>query len=110
MVADGDDQQAVWRLIYRGAQVAELEVDDSDFPWLHAHLRAVPAFEELRPLFEGELKQIEADEPAWEATYNRIRKDFELLDLNGTPVAEFLLRIDGDRAWWRWSDTPFDAG
>ncbi|MEV6847472.1 hypothetical protein [Actinoplanes sp. NPDC051411] len=26
----------------------------------------------------------------------------------GNEVPEFLLHIQGDEAWWRWSDEPFD--
>ena len=26
---------------------------------------------------------------------------------DGRPVPEFLLHVDGDDAWWRWSDEPF---
>jgi hypothetical protein len=27
---------------------------------------------------------------------------------DGRDVPEYLLHIDGDEAWWRWSDEPFD--
>ncbi|MDK0524423.1 hypothetical protein [Streptomyces sp. ML-6] len=29
-------------------------------------------------------------------------------DAPGGPVAEFLLHIEGDRAWFRWNDEPFE--
>jgi hypothetical protein len=45
--------------------------------------------------------------PVWEAAYDRIRQAVRLLAPDGRPVAEFLLHIDGDDAWWRWSDEPF---
>lgn len=27
---------------------------------------------------------------------------------SGEAVAEFLLHVEGDGAWWRWSDTAFE--
>ncbi|MBX6751337.1 MAG: hypothetical protein IRY85_17015 [Micromonosporaceae bacterium] len=32
----------------------------------------------------------------------------DLRNPEGRDVPEFLLHIDGDQAWWRWSDEPFD--
>jgi hypothetical protein len=63
-----------------------------------------------QPLFEDELRQLDhLDEDAapWEAAYDRIRQAVRLLAPDGRPAAEFLLHIDGDDAWWRWSDEPF---
>ncbi|MEE1941937.1 hypothetical protein V1L54_21440 [Streptomyces sp. TRM 70361] len=51
------------------------------------------------------------DEEHWaerEKVHDRIRKTISLTAPSG-PVAEFLLHIDGDRAWFRWSDRPFDG-
>ncbi|MFJ6982810.1 MULTISPECIES: hypothetical protein [unclassified Streptomyces] len=44
---------------------------------------------------------------AWEAVYARIGEAVELVAPDG-PVAEFLLHIEDDRAWFRWNDEPFD--
>ncbi len=42
------------------------------------------------------------------AAYNAIRTVVTLRYPEGHEVPEFLLHIDGDVAWWRWSDEPFD--
>ena len=43
----------------------------------------------------------------WEAAYRRIRDVVRLLAPDGRPVPEFLLHIEGEDVWWRWSDEPF---
>ena len=45
---------------------------------------------------------------AWETTYARVRAATYLVDPGGVRMPEFLLHIDGDEAWWRYSDEPFD--
>jgi hypothetical protein len=67
-----------------------------------------PGFEPLRPLFVEE-QALAEDEPddAWEDAYDRIRAAVELRYPDGGSVPEFILHIDGDDAWWRWSDEPF---
>jgi hypothetical protein len=100
----------VWRL-YRGDElVAELVVTGADFPWLNATVRATPAFDELRPLFLEELRlldRLDPDAEAWEAVYDRVRQEVSLERPDGFAVPEFLLHVDGEDAWWRWSDEPF---
>jgi hypothetical protein len=51
----------VWLLRSGGKVVAELQVNDSDFPWLLAHVVALPGFEELRPLFDEELRWLDPE-------------------------------------------------
>jgi hypothetical protein len=95
----------------RGAElIAEFVVTGGDFPWLNARVRAMPGFEEVRPLFEQELRaveQIDDDVGSWQAAYDRIRSTVSLLHPEGHPVPEFLLHVDGEDAWWRWNDEPF---
>jgi hypothetical protein len=43
----------------------------------------------------------------WERLYDPIRENLTLVAPTG-PVAEFLLHVEGDTAWFRWADTPFD--
>lgn len=43
----------------------------------------------------------------WEAAYRRIREVVRLLAPDGRTVPEFLLHIEDEDAWWRWSDEPF---
>ena len=90
--------------------IAELIVTGGDFPWLNARIRAMPGFEAVRPLFEEELralKHIDDDLGSWQAAYDRIRGAVSLYYPEDRPVPEFLLHVDGEDAWWRWSDEPF---
>jgi hypothetical protein len=97
--------------LYRGGElIAELEVTERDFPWLYARLHPRPGFEELRPLFAEEQRLAESeDDDAWQGAYDRVRAAVELRYPDGRAVPEFLLHVDGDDAWWRWSDEPFDV-
>ncbi|CAM5599425.1 hypothetical protein STENM327S_02937 [Streptomyces tendae] len=76
-------------------------------------VRPVPgesAYGAVRELFARELALAEADDTEhwtrWEAVYAEIERRVRLVSPDG-PVAEFLLHIEGDRAWFRWSDEPF---
>jgi len=63
-----------------------------------------------RQFFDAELRLVDdlhSDAAAWEASYQQIRQTVSLVDPAGQAVPEFLLHIDGNHAWWRWSDTPF---
>jgi len=86
-------------------------VTDSDFPWLYGRVVARPGFAEVRPLFVEELPLIDEidsdDGAAWDAVYARIRATVRLVYPDGRNVPEFILHIDGDLAWWRWSDESF---
>ncbi|MBO0822801.1 MAG: hypothetical protein J2P27_02955 [Actinobacteria bacterium] len=101
---------SVWRLRRGDELVAELVVTGGDFPWLNATVRATPAFDELRPLFVEELSlldRLDQDVEAWEAAYDRVRREVILERPDGFAVPEFLLHVDGEDAWWRWSDESF---
>lgn len=67
-------------------------------------------FGAVRPLFEEELRALEHiddDLGSWQAAYDRIRSSVTLHYPEGRPVPEFLLHIDNEDAWWRWSDESF---
>jgi hypothetical protein len=101
-----------WRLYREQELLGELVVTDADFPWLNARFQAAPAFETVRPLFEEELRLADAvddDVDAWQAAYARVRDAVSLAAPGGRRVPEFLLHIQGEDAWWRWSDEPFPA-
>jgi hypothetical protein len=111
----GNQSGAVWRL-YRGAQsVAELVVVEADWPWMSAKVETAPGFAEVRELFEADLRAAErvedddSDEAlaAADTAQQRIRDAVRLTYPDGADVPEFMLHVDGDQAWWRWSDTPF---
>ncbi|WP_411098572.1 hypothetical protein [Streptomyces sp. x-45] len=90
--------------------IGEILIDDADFPWLSGRFREGPAYGGVRELFARELALAEADDAEhwarWEAAYAEIERRVRLVSPDG-PVAEFLLHIQGDRAWFRWSDEPF---
>lgn len=73
--------------------------------------RFVPAegFADVEPLFDRELLLVE-EEAVFEeldAVVGEISEKLQLIGPAG-PVAEFLLHIDGEPAWFRWSDEPFE--
>src|SRR5262245_28343067 len=96
------ERGGVWRLA-RGEEIlADLVVTGGDLPWLNAQVHPAPGFEDVRPLFDDELRRLDHldDDPGpWEAAYLRIRQTVHLLAPDGRPVPEFLLHIDGDQAW-----------
>jgi hypothetical protein len=100
--------EQVWRLMQGEELPAELVVTGGDFPWLNARIRAMPGFEAVRPLFE--------EAPGAGAhrrrrlLASRLRPHPRAVSLHnpeGRPVPEFLLHVDGNDAWWRWSDESF---
>jgi hypothetical protein len=105
----------LWTLVKGDEVVGEILVDDHDFPWFFGRFTAAPGFAEVRHLFEAEatLSGLMQDDdsvyPAWEAAYLQIRAAVELCGPSGTPVAEFLLHIDGEHVGFRWTDEPFSA-
>ncbi|GAA2473838.1 hypothetical protein GCM10010406_07240 [Streptomyces thermolineatus] len=103
----------VWRVVGRDGTVGEITVDGSgDFPWLGGRFTPGPAHDAVKPLFERELallERIDEDPEAWEAARAEVERAVDLVSPQG-PVAEFLLHVDGDRAWFRWSDEPFSGG
>jgi hypothetical protein len=108
-----DHQGGAWTLRRRddGRIVADLFVTGGDFPWLNARVDSREGLEEVRPLFAEELRLLDAideDVESWERAYEAIRNAVTLQHPEGREVPEFLLHIDGNEAWWRWSDEPFD--
>ncbi|MEV0179765.1 hypothetical protein AB0I54_10760 [Streptomyces sp. NPDC050625] len=100
---------SVWRVRSGGEAVGEILIDDMDFPWLSGRFTPGPAFGSVRELFARELALADRDDDweLWEEAYEEIRRRVSLSSPDG-PVPEFLLHIEGDRAWFRWSDEPFD--
>ncbi|MEW1914820.1 hypothetical protein AB0442_41755 [Kitasatospora sp. NPDC085895] len=99
----------VWRLT-RGAElVGEIEIGEADFPWLAGTFRPGPGYPAVAPWFAETLALLEAEEheERFDEAYDRIAEALTLSSPEG-PVAEFLLHIDGDQVWFRWSDEPFD--
>ncbi|MEV4476305.1 hypothetical protein [Nonomuraea sp. NPDC049504] len=92
-----------WRLSCGDELCGEITVDDVDWPWTYGVFVATPMFAKVKPLFERELgllEEIGEDSRAWEAAYDEVAAAASLVSPRG-PVAEFLLHIEGDRAWFR---------
>lgn len=86
----------IWRLRRGDETVADLVVTGSDFPWLNATVRPHPGFDELRAVFDDELRlldHLDEDVAAWEAAYDRVRQTVALEAPDGRAVPEFLLHI-----------------
>ena len=99
----------VWRLHAGETLVADLVVTGGDFPWLTAAVEGQPALAAFRPLFDEEWAVTEAED--WDRADTLVREitdNLTLTDPQGVRVAEFLLHIQGDEAWWRWSYEPFE--
>jgi len=63
------------------------------------------ALKEIRSLFEEEMRSLDAydeDIERWEDAYRRVRAAVSLAAPDGHLVREFILYIDGIKAWWRW--------
>ncbi|MEV6374763.1 hypothetical protein [Micromonospora musae] len=109
-----DHHGSAWTLHRRddGRVLADLVVTGGDFPWLNARVDQREGLAEVRPLFAEELRLLDAGDvavEAWESAYEAIRNAVTLRSPEGHDVPEFLLHIDGNEAWWRWSDEPFDG-
>jgi hypothetical protein len=105
--------EQAWRLLHGEALLGEVYVTDADFPWLKGRFVPEDEFENVRALFEEELalvdRQGELDVQKWESIYRQIANSVTLIKPDGTPAAEFLLHINDNKAWFRWSDEPFDT-
>jgi hypothetical protein len=103
-MADMTETNTEWRLLHGGELVGTISVDDVDMPWCRGHFRPEPGFKRFRPWFDEVNALVEAEDfEAFDAAYDRIEDTLTLLSPRG-PVAEFLLHIDQDRAWFRWDD------
>ena len=104
-------EDGTWTLLHNGEVVAELRPTGGDFPWVRAQVVRRAGFSAVAELFETEVRLLdgpEVDEAAWTSASEAIRSETSLVDPSGTEVPEFLLHIDGDDAWWRWHDKPFE--
>ncbi|MDF5756303.1 hypothetical protein [Spongiactinospora sp. TRM90649] len=69
--------------------------------------RAAPGDELRRRTADRRLQLRRRDLPP-HGGCGQITDALTLVREDGTPVAEFLLHIEGDDPWFRWSDEPFD--
>ncbi|KJY35866.1 hypothetical protein [Streptomyces sp. NRRL S-495] len=90
-----------WRLVRAGELLGEIVIAEADFPWLHGWFVPTAAFGAVQPWFEESLALLDAEEhERFDASYQRIAGALSLVAPAG-PVAEFLLHVDGGRAWFR---------
>ena len=91
--------------LYRGdVLLGTLTHTGDDFPWHDGTFDPAPVFEEVRPLFDRELALLNADRmDEWETAWGAIAALGLRLEpmAAGSDVNEFLLHIEGQRAWWR---------
>ncbi|GJF33129.1 hypothetical protein KNE206_58290 [Kitasatospora sp. NE20-6] len=98
----------VWRLVRREEEVGEIVIEEADFPWLRGRFVPGPGFAVVRPLFVRALALSEAEDwEAFDGAYQEIADTMSMVAPSG-PVAEFLLHVQDDQAWFRWSDEPFE--
>ncbi|GIE95356.1 hypothetical protein [Paractinoplanes rishiriensis] len=98
------DQGEVWTLRRFGDDgelLARLVVKDGAFPWLYARIEELDGFGAVRAL-------LESYDDEGDSSYLAVRNAVALHYPDGARVPEFLLRVDGQEARWRWSDEPFD--
>jgi len=100
-----------WELRHGDELVGAITVEDQDFPWLSGSFAAEDGFARWAPLFAAEREL--ADELAdrddadlmdrWERLHDRIAESLTLVAPH-EPVAHFLLHIEDDKAWFRWTN------
>jgi len=93
------------RLCRGDVLLGTLTSTDDDFPWHHGTFDPAPAFEEVRPLFDRERELLDAERfDEWEAAWEAVVALGLRLELTatGATIDEFLLHIEGNRAWWRY--------
>jgi hypothetical protein len=101
-----------WLLKTGDTLVGSIDVTGTDQPWFTGHFYPEPGFAEFGDLFKRELALVEGNVDAeiaqWEEVYGSIRNRLRLLTPDGAVVPEYLLHIDGEDAWFRYSDEPFE--
>ena len=108
-----EEENTFWTLVKGEEVVARLQAVEVDMPWIFAEFEPLPGFAPYAPLFAEELAILDAsaeegaEDGDWEAVYDKIVADLDLLMPDGTPV-EYLLHIDGPEAWFRFMEAPDD--
>jgi len=82
-----------------------LQVRNLDMPWVICAFEATEAFDDVRSLFDEELKMVDKDDmDDWEKAYQRIEElGLVLVDVEGgKSITEFLLHVHGNEARFRY--------
>ncbi|MEU3499114.1 hypothetical protein [Kitasatospora cineracea] len=100
--------EETWRLLRGTEPVGEIRIDEADFPWLRGEFAPGPGWAEAAPRFAETLRLVREEEwGEFDRAYAAVERDYALHSPDG-PVAEFLLHIDPPRAWFRFSEEPFE--
>ncbi|NJQ05981.1 hypothetical protein [Streptomyces lonarensis] len=102
----------IWRLVDRATEttVGEIHVEDMDYPWLTGRFAALPGFGSFRPLFDALSDRLETEDwDGFERVHRRIDAALALHRPEHGAVPDYLIRLDGDEAAFRWADAPFPA-
>jgi hypothetical protein len=94
-----------WELRKGDVLLGTLVAYDLDFPWFYCHFTPTEAFAPHRAGFDEDLRWLEVGEAdeAYYDHYEKITADMKLIRTNSDShhVKQFLLHIDGDKAWFR---------
>ena len=88
-----------------GTTLGTLRPYNTDFPWINCKFDPTQGFDEIKPLFEEELRLLDAEDfTAFEEAYEKIRAlGLSLVPVDGGQIIkDFLLHISGDEAWFRY--------
>lgn len=101
-----ETQQTVYRLVRGETLLGTVthHATKDDFPWWGGVFEPTPAFDGVRPLFDDELRLLNADQmDEWAIVLEQIeRPGLRLEPLDGSsPITELLIHIDGAKTWWR---------
>jgi hypothetical protein len=93
-------------LLKRGeTTLGTLRPYNTDFPRTNCKFEPTQGFDEIKPLFEEELRLLDAEDfTAFEEAYEKIQAlGLSLVPADGRQIIEdFLLHILGDEAWFRY--------
>lgn len=93
--------------LYRGEKIlGTITHTADDFPWHQGVFEPEPCFDEVKHLFDLELKLLENEELGngkWEAAWAEITgPGLELVPISdGYKFKRLLIHIDGNETWWR---------
>ncbi|MCX5396865.1 hypothetical protein [Streptomyces sp. NBC_00102] len=94
-----------WQLMQEDRLVGTLVEKEVDMFWTDCHFAPEPGWDDLRPLFEASRDAWRSgdEEAAVEADEAIYAQGLVLAPLDGgAPLTEFLLRINGDKARFRY--------
>jgi hypothetical protein len=97
--------------MHRDSLLGRLTLKEIDQPFLFCEFQPTEAFDEFKPLFDREVELLETgDMETWDEAYNRINDlGLTLFNPDGEiDIKEFLLHIQNNEAWFRYSSEKFE--